>query len=183
MSIKVSDIFKSTKLADLPQKNSDKPLFMKLKNYKGFNKLPYDSLEYREDLIKIVCDRVNPDLIKYNRKRVFFMHPTYKRYACNVFGGVYDLVLADQPQKMIYHDIIFIQTANDGSGMKYDYIKFKQECLALYPSDKLHLDYQSTLNDEMNTKENEEYELKKSQNEEDSDNDTDDNDTDTDDDE
>ena len=155
---------------------------MKLKNYKGFNKLPYDSLEYREDLIKIVCDRVNPDLIKYNRKRVFFMHPTYKRCACNVFGGVYDLVLADQPQKMIYHDIIFIRTANDGSGMKYDYIKFKQECLALYPSDKLnlHVDYQSTLNNEINTRENEEYELKKSQNEEDSDNDTDDNDTDDD---
>ena len=140
-------------------------------------------MEYREDLIRIVCSRVSPDLIKYTRKRVFFIHPTYKRYGVNIFGAVFDLHLANQPQKMLYDNIIFIQTSNDGSGLKYDYFKFKKEALPLYPSDKLNLDYQSTLNDEINTRENEEYELKKAQNEEDSDNDTDDNDTDTDDDE
>ena len=159
MSIKVPDIFKSTKLANLPQSN--RPSFMKIHNYKSFNKIPYDSLDFREDLIQIACDKhTNPDLIKYTKKKVFFLHPSYPRYACDIFGSVFDLDQVDQPQKMIYNNTIFITCSCEG-GIKYDYLRFKSEALPIRVSDKLKRDYESTRDDEINEEENEKYELEK----------------------
>ena len=155
----IPDIFKSTKLADLPQSN--RPSFMKIHNYKSFNKLPYDSLDFREDLIRIACEKhTNQDLIKYTKKKVFFLHPTHKRYACDIFGSVFDLKWVDQPQKMVYNNTIFI-TCSCGGGIEYDYLRFKSKTLPIRVSDKLKRNYESTRDEEINKEENEKYELEK----------------------
>ena len=148
----ILDIFKSSK--------SNKPLFTKIHNFKAFNKIPYDSLNYEEDLIRIVCNRTNDDLIKYTKYQVFFCHPIHKNFACDIFGSVYDLSQVDQPQLMIYHDTIFISCEHDGE-LKYNLLKFKEECLKIYPSDKLNDEYKSALADEVISRQNKEYELKK----------------------
>ena len=164
MSIKpnqylIPDIFKSTKLADLPQSN--RPSFMKIHSYRSFNKIPYDSLDFREDLIRIACEKhTNPDLIKYTKKKVFFQHPIYTRYACDIYGSIYDLQLVDQPKKMIYNETVFI-TCNCRGRIKYNYLKFKSEALPIRVSDKLKLDYESTRDDEITEEKNEKYEQEK----------------------
>ena len=150
MSIKGLDIFKSNRMS-----------FMKLYNYKNFNDIPYESLEFRDDLIQIACNKnKNPDLIKYTKKKVFFLHPTHRRYGCDIFGSVFDLDQVDQPQKMIYKDTIYIMCKCQGI-IKYDYLRFKYEALPIRVSDKMKQDYQSTLDDELNEEENEKYELEK----------------------
>ena len=148
----ILDILKSSK--------SNKSLFIKIHNFKAFNKIPYDSLNYKEDLIRITCERTNDNLIKYTKYNVFFCHPIHKNFACDIFGSVYDISQVDQPQLMIYHDTIFISCEHD-SVLKYDFLKFKEECLKIYPSDKLNDDFQSCKDNEEIERRNKEYKLKK----------------------
>ena len=149
MSIKGLDIFKSNRMS-----------FMKLYNYKSFDDIPYESLDFHEDLIRIVCDRTPSELIKYTDDKVYFCHPIHKNFACDIFGSAYDISQVNQPQLMIYHDTIFISCKHDGV-LKYNLLKFKEECLKIYPSDKLNDEYKSALADEVLNRQNKEYELKK----------------------
>ena len=62
-----------------------------LNNFKNIDDLPFDSFEFQQDIIKPLLKKINKNLIKYNQYKVFFVHPTYKDYSCDIFGTVFDI--------------------------------------------------------------------------------------------
>ena len=65
--------------------------FKKVSNFNDVDEIPYDSFEYQEDLITTIIDRTDNELIKYCDEKIYFVHPIHKRYACDIFGSIYDI--------------------------------------------------------------------------------------------
>ena len=62
-----------------------------LNSIEDINDIPFDSYEYQHDLIKSLLKKINKNLIKYNHYKIFFVHPKYKDYSCDIFGTVFQI--------------------------------------------------------------------------------------------
>ena len=133
------------------KKNKSSTLY----KFKSLKDLKYNIIKNYEELIELVISRTNPNLIRYNNKRVFFMHPFFNRYATDIHCDIYDLVSLNQPRIYPFQNMmtIYINLNNeDEYPIQYNYTKFISESLKLYKSDiikhNFENEYQESLYDE-----------------------------------
>ena len=110
------------------------PTFKKLKSFKAVDDIPYKCFQCEEDLITEVINRTDNNRIKIGSNKIYFVHPIHERYACDMFGSIYDIAVVDHDKLVVYGDKIFINCKCNGT-IKYDYIKFKNECIKIKISD------------------------------------------------
>ena len=141
---------------------------LKLYSFNSLKDLTYNMFENKEDLMKIVISRTNTNLIRHNKKKVFFIHPFFKSYACDIHGDVFDLKLLNQPRIYAFQNILTLDIHFNNvcsHPIQYDYNKFVSQALHLYRSDilKFHFenDYEEALFDEAELKKVEEYDINK----------------------
>ena len=131
-----------------------KPKFLTLYKFKSLKDLKYDMLDDSEDLIELVISRTDHNLIRYTKKKVYFIHPFFQQYACDIHGDIFDLVHANQPRIFPFqNEIIITHKLNDEEyPIKYKYNKFVSEALKIYKSDILkhnfEHDYEVAIGDE-----------------------------------
>ena len=70
----------------------------KLYKFTSIRDLKYNIIKENSDLIELVISRTPLNLIRYNRQHIFFMHPCFNRYACDINSDVYDIVQLNQPR-------------------------------------------------------------------------------------
>ena len=132
-----------------------KPKFLTLYKFKSLKDLTYNMLDNNDELIELVISRTDSNLIRYNKKRVFFMHPFFNRYGCDIHGDIYDLVCVNQPRIYTFQNIITINIKlnnEDEYPIQYKHTKFISEALKLYKSDiikhNFENDYEEAIHDE-----------------------------------
>ena len=127
------------------KENRKKFKILKLYTFTSLKDLTYNMFENKEELIKIVISRTNKKLIRYNKKKVFFIHPFFNRYGYDIHGDIFDLVQLNQPRIYSFQNIIKIDiNFNDAISheIQYDYTKFVSEALKLYKSDILKYNFE-----------------------------------------
>ena len=132
------------------------PLIFKgpLNSFKDIDDIPFDSYEFQHDIIKPLLKKINKNLIKYNQYKVFFIHPIFKEYSCDIFGNVFNISQFVKHKQVIYDDTIFLESLSK-CYIRYDYLKFKKECI---PCLKPFIFYKNMLrNIEHNEKQRDEY--------------------------
>ena len=132
-----------------------KPKFLTLYKFKSLKDLTNNILDNNDELIELVISRTDSNLIRYNKKRVFFMHPFFNRYGCDIHGDIYDLVCVNQPRIYPFLNIITINIKlnnEDEYPIQYKHTKFISEALKLYKSDiikhNFENDYEEAIHDE-----------------------------------
>ena len=138
-----------------PSQQSKKPIFSKLYKFKSLENLDYDMMDYHEELINLIISRTDPSLIFFTKRKIFFAHPYFKRYGCDIYSNIFDLTEINQSRIIPFSDSIFIMCSlnEEYHEIEYSYSKFVREALKLYTSDKYKSDYESRLADEQNEKE------------------------------
>ena len=143
-----------------------KPRLLKLYIFKSLKDLKYNMFENKEELIKLVISRTNPNLIRYNKKKVFFIHPFFNRYGCDINADIFDLVPLNQPRIYAFQNIITIDVELNNETVhpiKYEYTKFISEALKLHKSDILEYNFKNDYEEAIHIEEyeastqNEEY--------------------------
>ena len=121
-----------------------------LNSFKDIDDIPFDSYEFQHDIIKPLLKKINKNLIKYNQYKVFFIHPIFKDYSCDIFGNVFDISQFVKHKQVIYDDTIFLECRK--GVISYDYLKFKRECipflnpLVFYKNELRNIEYNEKQN-------------------------------------
>ena len=115
-----------------PPSNNKKLKINKVYKFESLDKIPYSAMkEYNENLLRLVISRTDKNLIKFNKKRVFFCHPIFTNFGCDFHCDVYDLIHLNQPRIYSFKDIINIglYINKEYYPIKYKYSKFVNECI------------------------------------------------------
>ena len=100
-----------------------------LKSFTDIDDIPFYASEFQSNIIKkLIKKQTNKKLIKYNKYKIFFVHPEHKWYSCDIFGNVFDISEFVKHKQVIYDDTIFLESFSEGY-ISYDYLKFKRECI------------------------------------------------------
>ena len=65
------------------------PVVTDLHRFKSIDDLDYNMTDHQPEKIKLVISRTDHKLIRYTNKKVFFLHPFFTKYACDIFGDIY----------------------------------------------------------------------------------------------
>ena len=136
----------------------------KLYKFTSIKDLKYNIIKDDSDLIELVISRTPLNLIRYNNQHIFFMHPFFNRYACDINCDVYDIVQLNQPRIYPFQNMmtLYINLNNeDEYPIQYSYSKFILESLKLYKSDIIKHNFKNDYEEAIHIEEDEAYEQTK----------------------
>ena len=162
----------------------------RLKKFVSMKDLNYNMTDFKDDLCTLVIQRTSKDLIRYNHKKIFFIHPTFKDYACDINADIYNITtpMYQRNQGRIFPFRNYIQLTisinKTTQFIVYKYDKFVKEALKLYKKDMVLFGYHTHFfetpnnNDETydNVNDNEDNDDTDDTDDDDNDNNNDDND-------